>query len=80
MKSSLKWLAQKYLSREIRNRQGQVGHDSVEDALACLDLVKQKCEKGKAWGTSEASGESIFKRLRRSIEAQAGQSDSRRQR
>lgn len=63
LKSSLKWLAQKYLSREIQKGHGQTGHDSVEDARACLDLVKQKCEKGKAWGTSEASGESIFKRL-----------------
>lgn len=66
LKSSLKWLAQKYLSREIQKGHGTTGHDSVEDARACLDLVKQKCEKGKAWGTSEASGESIFKRLGRS--------------
>ncbi|KAI5208967.1 hypothetical protein E4T39_01138 [Aureobasidium subglaciale] len=63
-KSSLKWLTQKYLSREIQNR-GPQGHDSVEDAKACLDLVKQKCEKGKTWGTSEATSESIFKRLSR---------------
>jgi RNA exonuclease 1 len=67
LKASLKWLAQKYLSREIQKGHGSSGHDSVEDALACLDLVKQKCEKGKAWGTSEASGESIFKRLGRNI-------------
>jgi len=66
LKSSLKWLAQRYLSREIQKGHGSTGHDSVEDAKACLDLVKQKCEKGKAWGTSEASGESIFKRLARS--------------
>ncbi|KAK3050020.1 hypothetical protein LTR09_008675 [Extremus antarcticus] len=65
LKSSLKWLAQKYLSREIQKGHGSTGHDSIEDARACLDLVKQKCEKGKAWGTSEASGESIFKRLGR---------------
>ena len=69
LKSSLKWLAQKYLSREIQKGHGSTGHDSVEDARACLDLVKQKCEKGKAWGTSEASGESIFKRLSRQIRA-----------
>lgn len=66
LKSSLKWLAQKYLNREIQQGHGSTGHNSVEDARACLDLVKQKCEKGKAWGTSEASGESIFKRLARS--------------
>ncbi|SMR44917.1 unnamed protein product [Zymoseptoria tritici ST99CH_3D1] len=65
LKSSLKWLAQKYLNREIQKGHGSTGHNSIEDARACLDLVKQKCEKGKAWGTSEASGESIFKRLAR---------------
>lgn len=70
LKSSLKWLAQKYLSREIQKGHGTVGHDSVEDAKACLDLVKQKCEKGKAWGTAEASGESIFKRLGRSASSE----------
>lgn len=67
LKSSLKWLSQKYLSREIQKGHGSTGHDSIEDARACLDLVKQKCEKGKAWGTPDASGESIFKRLSRSI-------------
>ena len=42
-----------------------MGHDSIEDARACLDLAKQKCEKGHKWGTSDAAGESIFKRLSR---------------
>ncbi|KAI9731983.1 MAG: hypothetical protein M1834_004434 [Cirrosporium novae-zelandiae] len=65
LKSSLKWLSQKYLSREIQCRTGSSGHDSIEDARACLDLVRQKCEKGEQWGTSEAAGESIFKRLGR---------------
>ncbi|KAF2724869.1 hypothetical protein K431DRAFT_239591 [Polychaeton citri CBS 116435] len=65
LKSSLKWLSQKYLSREIQKGHGSTGHNSVEDAKACLDLLKQKCEKGKLWGTSEASGESVFKRLGR---------------
>lgn len=65
MKSSLKWLAKKYLNREIQKGHGTAGHDSVEDARACLDLVKMKCEKGPQWGTSEATNESIFKRLKR---------------
>ena len=65
MKSSLKWLAQKYLNREIQKGHGATGHDSVEDARACLDLVKLKCEKGPKWGTQEATVESIFKRLKR---------------
>jgi RNA exonuclease 1 len=64
LKSSLKWLCQKYLGREIQK--GKDGHDSVEDARAVLDLVKQKCEKGPQWGTNESSSESIFKRLKRS--------------
>ncbi|KAI9037448.1 RNA exonuclease [Aspergillus affinis] len=64
LKCSLKWLCQKYLGKEIQK--GQTGHDSIEDSVAVLDLVKQKCEKGERWGTSEASNESIFKRLARS--------------
>jgi RNA exonuclease 1 len=66
LKSSLKWLSQKYLGREIQQSHGTTGHDSIEDARAVLDLVKQKCEKGPKWGTSEASSESIFNRLKRS--------------
>jgi RNA exonuclease 1 len=69
LKSSLKYLAQKYLSREIQKGHGAkgpgAGHDSIEDAKTCLDLVKQKCEKGKQWGTSDAQGENIFKRVAR---------------
>ena len=65
LKPSLKWLAQKYLNREIQKGHGISGHDSIEDAQACLDLVKIKCERGPKWGTSEAAAESIFKRLLR---------------
>lgn len=64
LKSSLKYLAQKYLSREIQ-KGGADGHNSIEDAKTCLDLVKQKCEKGKLWGTSDAQGENLFRRLAR---------------
>ena len=65
LRSSLKYLANKYLHREIQSG-GENGHNSVEDALAVLDLVKLKCEKGPKWGTFEASGEPIFRRLGRS--------------
>ncbi|KAL8728071.1 MAG: hypothetical protein Q9181_005482 [Wetmoreana brouardii] len=65
LKSSLKWLAQKYLAREIQKGHGSVGHDSVEDSRACLDLVKMKCEKGPDWGSSATNQETIFKRLAR---------------
>ena len=66
LRSSLKFLTQKYLHREIQVS-GENGHNSVEDALAVLDLVKLKCEKGPKWGTSEASGEPIFRRLARTL-------------
>jgi RNA exonuclease 1 len=39
----------------------------VEDARACLDLLKQKCARGTMWGTREASSESIFRRLGRAL-------------
>jgi RNA exonuclease 1 len=64
-KQSLKWLSQKYLQREIQK--GITGHNSNEDARAALDLVKQKCERGPRWGTSETNAESIFKRLGRAL-------------
>ncbi|KUI62311.1 hypothetical protein VP1G_09435 [Cytospora mali] len=75
-KHSLKWLAQKYLNKEVQKGGGtSIGHDSIEDARTCLDLVKKKCEKGKAWAAGEASGENLFKRLSRagtSYKAQGG--------
>lgn len=77
-KHSLKWLAQKYLNRDVQKGDGtSQGHDSIEDARTCLDLVKKKCEKGKAWAAGEASGENLFKRLARAgtaYRAQAGPS------
>ncbi|KAK7430814.1 hypothetical protein QQZ08_002603 [Neonectria magnoliae] len=75
LKSSLKYLAQKYLTREIQ-KGGASGHNSIEDAKTCLDLVKQKCEKGKSWGTSDAQGENLFRRLARAgtaYKAQGGE-------
>ncbi|KNG46450.1 rna exonuclease 4 [Stemphylium lycopersici] len=71
-KQSLKWLAQKYLKREVQK--GSRGHDSVEDARTCLDLVKQKCEKGPRWGSGDTNAESIFKRLDRSMRPKANDS------
>lgn len=69
LKQGLKFLAQKFLNRAIQAGHGTVGpaagHDSIEDARTCLDLVKQKCEKGKAWGNNE-TGENLFRRLARS--------------
>ncbi|KAF2442172.1 hypothetical protein P171DRAFT_433729 [Karstenula rhodostoma CBS 690.94] len=62
-KQSLKWLAQKFLRKDIQK--GADGHDSIEDAKTCLHLVQQKCERGPRWGTSDTNAESIFKRLER---------------
>jgi len=70
LRSSLKFLANKYLKREIQVA-GARGHDSVEDARAVLDLVRLKCEKGPSWGTTEQNGETIFRRLSRSSRTSA---------
>jgi len=64
LKQSLKFLAQKYLNREVQ-KGGTLGHDSIEDAKTCLDLVSQKCAKGKLWGVNENQGENLFRRLAR---------------
>jgi len=72
-KPSLKWLSMKYLKREIQKGQHinpstkkmEPGHDSIEDAIACIDLVKLKLEKGLEFGSTEARTESIFSRLER---------------
>ena len=65
LRSSLKYLSNRFLKRSIQTA-GSQGHNSVEDALAVLDLVKQKCDKGPKWGTFDVNGESIFIRLTRS--------------
>ncbi|KAA8896389.1 hypothetical protein FN846DRAFT_783696 [Sphaerosporella brunnea] len=63
-KASLKWLTQRFLKREIQ-KTSIAGHNSIEDARACLDLLKLKLDKGKSFGTSDENRESIFKRLSR---------------
>ncbi|RMD39616.1 hypothetical protein DV735_g5510, partial [Chaetothyriales sp. CBS 134920] len=63
LRSSLRFLTNKYLKREIQG--GQQGHDSIEDARAALDLVILKCQKGPGFGIVDANGESIFTRLTR---------------
>ncbi|KAK9773670.1 putative Exonuclease domain-containing protein [Seiridium cardinale] len=63
LKNSLKFLSQRFLKREIQK--GAQGHSPIEDAKACLDLVKQKCEKGQSWGNHEQQGENMFRRLNR---------------
>lgn len=49
-KASLKWLAQKWLKKEIQNNAGEEGgHDSEEDARTAIELMKLKMEKGEFW-------------------------------
>ncbi|RPB17491.1 hypothetical protein P167DRAFT_531068, partial [Morchella conica CCBAS932] len=64
LKASLKSLASRHLKREIQTG-GPSGHDSIEDARACLDLLKMKLERGVDFGNSEAVTECIFKRIER---------------
>lgn len=55
-KASLKWLAQKWLKREIQTSVAGAdavgGHDSEEDARTCIDLLQLKMQKGKAEGST----------------------------
>lgn len=51
-KYALKQLAYKHLNRSIQTGTG--GHNSVEDSLACLDLVKAKLEKGPSFGVHQS--------------------------
>ncbi|KAK9365462.1 hypothetical protein V1509DRAFT_633006 [Lipomyces kononenkoae] len=62
-KPSLKWLAQKFLKKEIQQLNN--GHDSAEDARTCIDLVKLKMEKGMEFGTFVPSTEPLLRRLAR---------------
>ncbi|GMM34867.1 Rnh70 protein [Saccharomycopsis crataegensis] len=61
LKPSLKWLVQKFLNREIQNN--LKGHDSVEDAKACMDLVKLKLQNGIEFGKTFSSTVEIFSRI-----------------
>lgn len=68
-KASLKWLAQKWLSKEIQKPSKTadglqiVGHNSEEDARAAVELVKLKMAKGPTFGEFATDMESIFERL-----------------
>ncbi|GES82746.1 ribonuclease H70 [Rhizophagus clarus] len=62
-KSSLKMLAHQWLKRSIQVDEGKnVGHDSVEDAKAAMDLVKLKLDNGLNF---DKSHESLIQRLER---------------
>eukprot|EP01006_Ploeotia_vitrea_P038303 TRINITY_DN66226_c11_g2_i4.p1 TRINITY_DN66226_c11_g2~~TRINITY_DN66226_c11_g2_i4.p1 ORF type:complete len:773 (-),score=393.61 TRINITY_DN66226_c11_g2_i4:2165-4222(-) len=61
MKSSLRYLASKYLNQEIqRGEASSAGHDSREDALAALNLTLLKIEKGPSFGAAKLSSVSLL--------------------
>lgn len=64
-KASLKWLAETYLGRKIQAGEAEgKGHSSVEDSIACLDLVKLKLSKGPLFG-QEPDSEPISLRIKK---------------
>ncbi|KZO93832.1 ribonuclease H [Calocera viscosa TUFC12733] len=68
-KPGLKWLAQRWMGKEIQKNDGkegeQGGHDPEEDAKASLELFKLKLEKGTAFGEFQQDLESIFEKMGR---------------
>ena len=63
LKPSLKWLSEKYLSRLIQEGENAGnGHSSVEDAKACLDLIKVKLQEGEYFGKN-MNETSLFERI-----------------
>lgn len=64
LKASLKWLVARYLNREVQT--GHNGHDSAEDATACLDLVHAKLENGNEFGIIEYTTKNLVSMLKSS--------------
>ncbi|WRT65068.1 uncharacterized protein IL334_002010 [Kwoniella shivajii] len=62
-KAGLKWLAQRWLKREIQA--SEKGHDSEEDARTCNDLLKMKMIHGPDFGNALENMEPLFERLNR---------------
>ena len=54
-KSSLRYLAKKWLNRDIQ--EGTQGHDSTEDAAAAMDLALEKIKRGPQWGVQPKTTE-----------------------
>eukprot|EP00939_MAST-03C_sp_MAST-3C-sp1_P000911 g911.t1 len=59
-RNKLRYITKRFLKRNIQQR-GANGHDSKEDALAALDLVKLKVSRGGSFGMPETvTRESFF--------------------
>lgn len=66
----MKWLAQKWLNKEIQKPStsggvSTIGHDSEEDARAAIELLQLKLAKGPSFGEFANDQESIFERFAR---------------
>jgi RNA exonuclease 1 len=64
-KQSLKYITKQHLKRDIQQKHGSSGHDSIEDAKAVMDLIKLKCENGPHFGMLDFENEPIVQRLAR---------------
>lgn len=63
-KPSLKWLTETHLGRKIQQgEQTGAGHSSLEDLIACLDLVKRKVAEGMEFGWVPRET-TLFERMR----------------
>lgn len=60
-KPALKFLVSEYLNYNIQVNNGN-GHNSIEDAKACIDLLKLKISRGMSFGIS-VDTENLFRRL-----------------
>ncbi|QLL30229.1 hypothetical protein HG536_0A00460 [Torulaspora globosa] len=58
---ALRYLASTYLEDDIQNNDA-VGHDSIEDSIACMKLVKMKIANGMGFGIT-ANTEDLFRLL-----------------
>ncbi|GME77328.1 unnamed protein product [[Candida] boidinii] len=59
-KISLKNLMLQYLSKNIQD--GEHGHDSIEDSISCIELIKLKLNKNYLFGKN-LDEETIFKKI-----------------
>lgn len=58
---ALRYLASTYLNDDIQNNDA-LGHDSIEDSMACMKLVKMKIANGMGFGLT-ANTEDLFRLL-----------------
>jgi RNA exonuclease 1 len=63
MKPALKWLAQRWLGKDIQSKRDRVGHCPEEDARTCAQLVRKKLEHGIGFGRAPRDTTSIFETL-----------------